>query len=384
MVAEDRIPFFTYSRMLTDSPEVTGFLKLLVTLDRMELTALDVHYLVQELQQLTDAKVEKVYQSQTDRKDILLQMYLREWPKLFLRVQAPGLVCLEEEKPAYPQVPPAFAMFLRKYLVGARLQKAEQIGFDRIVKLAFTGKHESELILELLPPGNIIMLADGKVKNLAEQQRHKDRTIRGGVQYEPPPPQIDLRTVSDEKLAQMIVESTRKSIVTTLAMVFGLGGVYAEEACSRAGVEKSRADLSKEEVARAVGAVRELFSQEIKPYADEKRTYPFQLQSQDVSPAGDLFLRALARFVTPPSDGEKQEHKEGSKKDKVQNMVRAQTKRLGELELEGVEEQRKGELIYEQYQIVEKILRAAKEDPDSLHDIKEVKKHENAFIEVEL
>jgi len=183
MVAEDRIPFFTYSRMLTDSPEVTGFLKLLVTLDRMELTALDVHYLVQELQQLTDAKVEKVYQSQTDRKDILLQMYLREWPKLFLRVQAPGLVCLEEEKPAYPQVPPAFAMFLRKYLVGARLQKAEQIGFDRIVKLAFTGKHESELILELLPPGNIIMLADGKVKNLAEQQRHKDRTIRSADAY---------------------------------------------------------------------------------------------------------------------------------------------------------------------------------------------------------
>ncbi|MBR9700578.1 hypothetical protein GOV11_01810, partial [Candidatus Woesearchaeota archaeon] len=85
----------------------------------MELTSLDVRYVARELATMEGAKVEKVFQSKTDRKDILLVLYQKERPKLYLRM-VPGMVCLQEEKPAYPQVPPAFAMFLRKYMKSAR------------------------------------------------------------------------------------------------------------------------------------------------------------------------------------------------------------------------------------------------------------------------
>ena len=39
-----------------------------------------------------------------------------------------------------PMVPPSFAMLLRKHLKNARLEKVEQLGFDRILKFSFDSK----------------------------------------------------------------------------------------------------------------------------------------------------------------------------------------------------------------------------------------------------
>src|SRR5215210_7209928 len=109
-----------------------------------ELTSLDVRYLARELSLMQGAKVEKIVQSDEDKRDLLFTLYHKDFPKIHLRFMLRGLVCTQDEKPGtYPKAPPGFAMFLRKYLGSARLAKAEQRGFDRILMLGFERGGES-------------------------------------------------------------------------------------------------------------------------------------------------------------------------------------------------------------------------------------------------
>lgn len=348
----------------------------------MELTAFDLHHAAKELQRMEGAKVEKIFQSKTDRKDILFQMYLQEWPKIYLRFVLPGMICLEGEKPAYPQQPGAFAMFLRKYLSGARLAKVEQRGFDRILVLSFDAKEGPvDVIAELMPPGNLLLVMDGKIKSLVKPESFKDRTLRGGIPYDAPPSPFDLLHASQDEIAEQIIASTKDSIVVTLAVSLGLGGIYAEEACARAGIGKQRADLPKKEALAIAASIREMLECSITPHADEKRAYPFEMKTKDSSPTEEnLFLKSLSRFTQPPPDGEVQ--KEGSKAARIEKMIAAQEKRMHELEQQIADNQMKGELIFKNYQTVQQILHDSKEGDVDSHP--EVIARENGKITVEL
>ena len=335
----------------------------------MRMDSLDVMYAVKELRLLHGAKVEKVLEHDAEKRDFCITMYLKDWPKLHLRLM-PGLLCLQDEKPGhYPKTPPGFAMFLRKYIGGARLIDARQRGFDRIVELDFESKHgRSTLVIELIPPGNVLLLMKGKIKGLLENQHYKDRNLRGGIPYEPPQATFDPASIDDAALAAMITASTKRSIVTSLAMDVGLGGVYAEEACARVGVEKGRADLTQAEVAKVVGAVRELFAQEIAPCKDAARAYPFMMRSREIAPAEQkLYIAALGAFIENVPAVAKQQAKQP--KDKLAVMLEAQEKQIRKFEKEMEESQRAGERIYEEYQSLQEIIAIAQKAREERRDV---------------
>ncbi len=353
----------------------------------MDLTSVDLHYVVKELQKIIGAKVEKVYQSQVDRMDFLIQLYLRDWPKLFLRLNMPGFICLQDEKPAYPREPPAFAMFLRKYIGGARLTAVRQHGFDRVLVLEFQGKHGNmNLTFEVLPPGNAILVMDGKVKNLAQQQSYQDRKVRGGVEYIPPATAYNLKDASEEDIVQRLMETTRESIVKALAITTGLGGLYAEEVCARADIDKNRSDLNKEELQKIVETIKSILVQDIIPHSDENRVYPFKMESRPCEKCSeDLMLKAMNRFAKPTQDKAQQVKAVEKQKSKAVNMLVAQEKQLKILSESAEQDLRKGELIYENYQTVDRILRAAKEGNENvLKQIKGVKKFHKKTGEIEV
>ncbi|MBR9700379.1 hypothetical protein GOV11_00770, partial [Candidatus Woesearchaeota archaeon] len=235
-------------------------------------------------------------------------------------------------------------------------------------------------------------LQEGKVRNLVETQRYKDRTLRGGIQYEPPPAAFDIIEASDLELIDKLKTTTRKDIATALAMTLGLGGVYAEEVCARADIDKSRSDLKSGELKSIVKALREIQNAEISPHVSEKRVFPFKPVSVSTSPVEGSFLQALSRFVDAPSDGK--ETKQGSaKKDKAAAIVKSQKKRIRQLEEEFPKEQEKAEKIYEEYMLMKDILdtvrtaREKKQDIEkALSKYKQVKAYhpKNAQIEVEL
>jgi predicted ribosome quality control (RQC) complex YloA/Tae2 family protein len=105
-----------------------------------------------------------------------------------------------------PKTPPNFCMVLRKYLKGARFEAAEQVDFDRILRLSFLaydgerltlaveimGKHSNAILINGV--GRIL----GAVK-LIPKQKSRYREILPGREYVPPPSQGKLNPLTATK-----------------------------------------------------------------------------------------------------------------------------------------------------------------------------------------
>jgi len=333
----------------------------------MKLTSVDLRYAVQELQPFVGGKIEKITQSDKEKRDVLLTLYAKDQSKTHLRFLLPDLLCSYAEKPVYQQVPPGFAMFLRKYIQNARITSIAQVGFDRVLEVQLDTKHGvMRLITEFLSPGNMLLLnEDGTIRGLLETQNYKDRTLRGGIVYKPPEPSLNLPGMYASDIVQAIRASDRDSIVTSLAMVLGLGGVYAEEVCERAQVEKTRNDLTNEEIERVANEALHLFTMDGKPHKDDKRVYPIAMTGR--SPVEGTFLANLSAYV--PVKEEKEQ-----KDTKLANMRKAQEKNIEKQEEIAITSRKAGERIYEEYQVVQQILTAADQARKEKKDVGEALK----------
>ncbi len=343
----------------------------------IELHSIDVHYAVQELQMLVGAKIEKAYQG--ERHDVLLHLYCNDGKKRNLRFLQ-GLICTPTDKPTYPTQPPGFAMFLRKRICGSRISSIEQVCSDRIIKFTceYKGSPALYLIFELMAPGNILLVDENNIIiNLLEQHQYKDRTVKSRQVYMSPPAPYPITTISTEDLARHIAASTKESIVKTLAMHCGMGGVYAEEACARANIAKHRNDLTEIEIKRISECVHDLLHQPLMPVQGDQRIYPFKLISKEIVQPSTIvsstFLTALSTLVPAEikSSDKSKNAKKYSPKDKLQKLVDAQTTQLLQLDAAAAQDQRKGELLYEHYMDVQKLLDIVHKARDKKQNIKE-------------
>lgn len=361
----------------------------------LELSSVDVHYAVMDMQSFVGAKVEKAFQSDANKRDVLLQLYCADTKKRNLRILLPGIICTPLEKPDYPQLPPGFAMFLRKRLGGTRITAVEQSGFDRIIRIAFRAKRESEfsdmtLIIELIPPGNVILIDDkGVIINLLEQQQFKDRNLRSHQPYIAPPAAYDLRAESVDGIARHLFASTRSSIVTTLALHCGLGGAYAEEVCARAGIPKHRNDLTHDEVLRVAGTVKDILAQPLRAVTDDAgRQYPFPLLSRPTTPCESTtsFLDALCASVTDESTAAKattaqvRQREKSTPQAKLKSMILAQQESVDRLAASAAAEQRKAELLYNNYAAIQAMLEIARDARKDRRDIAQALAHSKGFV----
>lgn len=331
---------------------------------KSQLSSLDLHFLVRELQPLIGARLDKAYQGTGERKkDLLLQFHKKDEGKAWLRVLLPGFVYLSEEKPEYDVMPGPFATFLRRHVGNARLIGLAQKSFERILELKLENKDGVfTLVLELIPPGNALLLnQDGKIINLLEPQKTSSRVLRGGAVYEPPPVLFDTKHATPEMVVETLFSSTKDSIVKSLAIDLGLGGEYAEEVCSRAGIEKSRADLSKTELGMIATVMKALLEEPLAPFLTGDGAFPVAMRTKEKVADAPSFSRAIE--LVKPEENVVTVAKAAAKKPKDQaaDVVKRQEAALKALLAAAAENQRKGELLYEHYQEVEQLLRALKE-----------------------
>ncbi|SFS70782.1 ribosome rescue protein RqcH [Halostagnicola kamekurae] len=209
---------------------------------KRELTSVDLAALVRELGAYEGAKVDKAYLYGDD----LLRLKMRDFDRG--RVE---LVCeVGETKRAHtvdptrvpdaPGRPPQFAMMLRNRLSGADFAGVEQFEFDRILEFVFERDDgTTRIIVELFGQGNIAV-TDGEyeVIDCLETVRLKSRTVVPGSRYEFPDSRTNPLTVSREAF-DLEMEDSDTDVVRTLATQLNFGGLYAEEICTRAGVEKA-------------------------------------------------------------------------------------------------------------------------------------------------
>jgi len=131
---------------------------------------------------------------------------------------------------------------LRNRLGGADFAGVSQYEFDRILVFEFERPDaNTTVVAELFGQGNIAVLDEhGEVVQSLETVRLKSRTVAPGAQYEFPDSRIDPLTVGYEAFEREMAASTT-DVVRTLATQLNLGGLYAEEVCTRAGVDKELA-----------------------------------------------------------------------------------------------------------------------------------------------
>jgi predicted ribosome quality control (RQC) complex YloA/Tae2 family protein len=209
---------------------------------KRELSSIDLSALVQELTRYEGAKVDKAYLYGDD----LLRLRMRDFDRgrVELIVEVGDVKRAHVADPAHvpdaPGRPPNFAMMLRNRLSGADFAGVSQYEFDRILSFEFERDDEdTTIVAELFGQGNIAVLDETReVVQCLDTVRLKSRTVAPGSQYEFPSSRLNPLDISYDAFERRMDDSDT-DVVRTLATQLNLGGLYAEEVCSRAGVEKT-------------------------------------------------------------------------------------------------------------------------------------------------
>lgn len=232
---------------------------------KQDMSSADVAAVVAELsagpKSIIDAKIGKIYQPTSE--EIRINLYVFHQGRDNLIIEAGKRIHLSKHFRASPELPQAFPMLLRKYLMGGRIVSVEQHDFDRIVKIGIErGGVRSTLIAELFARGNVLIVdSENKIILPMNPVTLKDRRLRSGEIYELPEAQLSPVDAKIPDLMEAFSKSTA-DIVRTIATRFNLGGVLAEEVCARAGIDKSKPakEASEEDASRLCSAMQDLFS----------------------------------------------------------------------------------------------------------------------------
>jgi predicted ribosome quality control (RQC) complex YloA/Tae2 family protein len=353
---------------------------------KKELAALELHYLVEELQVLTGAKMNSAFQQDDS---VLLDFHKTGKGRVLVRA-LPKFLFITRHKGVNPQSPPSFCVFLRKQLNNARLMSITQVGAERIVEFLFEKGAEKKVLklyVELFGKGNILLTDEaGMILKPLHVQRWSDRTVKTGVVYIYPRKELNMFEISLKEIEQL-KESSSESLVKALASDLGLGGVYAEETCLQAKVDKNvkPKDLSAQEIKKIYATLQDLVNHAVFPVLYKKDGWvknivPFPLdfyEKQGFSPEKvSLYNTALDEAISQGMLEVKEKETEKVKNKalhKADVMIDAQEKTIAKMQKLIDENQQKGELLYSNYQLIEGVLSQLKEVRKK-HSWKEIKK----------
>jgi predicted ribosome quality control (RQC) complex YloA/Tae2 family protein len=333
------------------------------------LSSFDIYVIVAELQDLRGCYIEKIYQLSRD--EILLRVQQASTNKkeqLFIRNKE--LLCLTEKRFDAPEKPSVFAMTLRKYLLNGKISGITQHEFDRIIKITI-GRKEGDytLVCELFSNGNIILLnPEGRIIRPLVKQEWATRMVKSGEMYLPPPPQVNPFTMTKETF-QEIIHQGKKDLVRTLATGANLSGLYAEELCVRAHVDKhlKSSEVSEETIQRLyhelTGLLEVFRHHAFTPMLVKKNDtvvdivpVPFQsYDGMDLEPIAS-FSRCLDSFITARKVEKPQESKGEKKIEKLRRQLLSQQQQYQEFQEKISLKKLEGDLLYQQYQPVDQLL----------------------------
>lgn len=345
-----------------------------------QLSSMDIHYLLFELDCLLGARIDKIYQYTRD--EFLFRFSAKDGKKdLYLKI--PGVLAFTDEKRDAPLQPPNYCLTLRKYIEGGIIRKITQKEFERILIFEITSKEgEYELILELFRPGNIILVEKntGEIIRPLLFKRFKDRAIISKQKYVFPPQRDNPQTMKKEEFIDFL-KNSEKNISKTLAMDFGFGGMYANEIMFRAGLKKTASfvDLDEKDIIHLIKNIKNIFLLELKPRIIENKAYPTEILSVE---AKATEFSSLSKAIIAADVEEAKQQKAVKKTDsKTQRIISSQEKRIEELQKEIDENQRKGEIIYENYTELKSILDKASKilKEGTMSELEEYLKSNNIF-----
>ncbi len=132
------------------------------------------------------------------------------------------------------------AAYFRKYIRGCRIRQIDMPWWERIVRLTIEC-HDRVLMIynEIIPRGFLVITdEDNKILYANRFEKLRDREIKRGQIYHPPPLRPSLTAMSTDKLRGLLLRG--KDLVRGIVKGWGLPGYIAEEILLRAGLYDSK------------------------------------------------------------------------------------------------------------------------------------------------
>jgi len=303
--------------------------------------SLDIYAWIQENRECVELGfIKKIYQ--LDESSFLLKIYTDKTRSLYINLR--GWIYFDERET--PLEPSMFVMFLRKRFGGRRIIKFEQIDFDRIVRFQMDNGYE--LIFELFSEGNVIVVKNGVIERAYRERVWRHRAVLRGEGYVPPPQR---HNPLGEDVCE-VVNSSRYDMVRTLALEFNLGR-YAEEVCTRAGVDKNKKGVEGDECERIKKAIRSIFNFH-GGYVYEDFFSPFPLSGRTPVKIFSTFNDALREY------GKKKVNEESEEVLRLRRRMEEQRKLAEEFSKDEEKARKIGDLIYGHFQEIAELLEKAR------------------------
>ena len=317
------------------------------------ISSLELAAIVNELQFLIRGKLSQIYHQ--EKKELMFQLQAQGQGKQLLKVIPGKYLCLTKKKDA-PLKPSSFCMQLRKYLGNASINNVYQHHADRVLVFDVEKKEKFKLIIELYSKGNLILI-DEKSRIIAalHRQRFRDREVKVGETYKFPKSGFSWEEINDKNLFLTLQKSEKKNVATALAIEFGLGGLYSEEACKLSSVDKGKlpTEITKEEAKEIVKAIKQFLKQIEIPqgYIYEGQITPFPLLEQKEVKKVSSYSAALDtinpfKTISPYKQ----------RINTIERMIASQEKAIGKQEKAIDLNTQKGELVYENYASLQKLI----------------------------
>ena len=327
-----------------------------------QISSLELHFLLNEFEVLKNSRVDNIYNS--GKEEFIFQFYKSNAGKIILKVIVGKAFFISEEKTS-DSSPSSFCALLRKHLNGKFLTSIRQLEPERIIEFVFESKDEKRIIfMEFFGEGNIILCdSDFSIMNALILHKFKGRSILPKFKYEYPKMGINIFEINENDIKNLFKNSKKDKIVTSLAIEFGLGGVYAEEVCLLSKTDKniSPQNISSENAKSILNSIKNLLNKKTNPkiYFDTSQiadAVPFELEfySKFEEKDFDKFGNALGFYYSHAIPKKKSEHEK--KLAGLKRILDEQTAAVEQLKNEEIELREKGELIFHKYSLIKEII----------------------------
>ena len=312
---------------------------------KFSFSSVDLAAIVAELQYASGGKIQQIYQS--SKRHIVFQLYTKRG-KEYLHIIPGKMLYMTSAKDKMP-APTSLCMLLRKKIGLARIQSIRQHEAERVIVIELTKPEPYTIVIELFNRGSFVLLENKKIIASLGRQITKDRAIQVNEVYEFPPPMFNWRTCTREMFDTAVLASDRKNVITTMATVVGLGGRYATECVRRSGMDmQSVLVKDTQPLWDALESIR-ADVEKAERYIED--TVPCAVALEDTKKTDERLVDMLERFV--PKD---EVNPYEQKRQQVEKILTEQENQERALLQQIEDNQRKGELIYEYYGVVQKII----------------------------
>lgn len=325
------------------------------------MSGLDLITVTEEIERLLPLWVHKVYLD--ERRLCVIRLNSKEQGKCNLLIEPGRRLHLVPILPEMPQIPPAFAMYLRKYLTGGRIDGIRQQGLQRTIIIDIRKSEQVfHLIIEVFDEGNIILCGENMtIMQPLTRQRFKDREVLPGAAYVFPPPDVSL--ITEEEFTTQLAGDDR-DIVRSLAVGSFLGGRYAEYILSVTGIDKNTLakDADAPLVYTAIHTLLEKARTSPEPVLAKGGCHPVPAGDEEKIPS-DSFNSALAAFypMAPPVK-KQEEKKQVSREDRIRHQ---QEEAIIKFEKNIIRNEELAAILYENYGVVSETITALSQASES-------------------